>query len=88
MIKKIKHEGKISICSIHFGVHPKHLEDLLNVTSGTSPPRELNTEGWDEAQESAFSPGYLIKSHKGSLKTTLGTIALEGLNLTKRPSKS
>lgn len=44
LILKYKEE-KITVCSVHFGVHLKHLENLLNVTSGTSLPRDLNTGG-------------------------------------------
>lgn len=48
----------------------------------------LNIGDWGRAQESAFSSGFLSSSLKGGLKTVLGTIALEGVNLTERPSKS
>lgn len=81
-------EGKITICGVHFGVYLRPLGNLLNVAPGISPPRDLNTGDWGRAQESAFSSGFLSSSLKGGLKTTLGTVAVEGVNLTRRPSKS
>ena len=69
-------EGKITIGSVHFGVHPQNLGTLLNAVPGTSPPRALNSGGWSRAQKSAFSPSFLSNSLIGGLKIILRNTAL------------
>lgn len=36
----------MTVCRVHFSVHPEHLGGLLNAASGTSPPRNLNSGVW------------------------------------------